>query len=277
MQPEEALRPEALAVRSERPGGLWLALEWFILPLVPAIVGSLYYQVFNEPFAIKGGPDPYDWGWIAWLMVTGPLLGYGFLAGATLGLSDETGQGRIRSCLSRRSVWVTVGPWFGFLAVAALFYMWSQLASVFSLSGPDFSGWDATWIGWLIGRILVVCVLGWIAYGWTLVATLALRRARREGQFRRAFRRGLAVALGFVGSLLGSFWAVTTLLREYFFDKRIMPLIVAGSALILMPGCAGTITYGEARRRELFLAMLMAWLLGLALTWRWWSRPRAKS
>ena len=41
-----------------------------------------------------------------------------------------------------------------------------------------------------------------------------------------------------------------------------------------MTGCASTITYGEVRRRELFHAMLVAWVLGLALMWRWWSRPR---
>jgi len=41
-----------------------------------------------------------------------------------------------------------------------------------------------------------------------------------------------------------------------------------------MSGCASTITYGELRRRELFHAMLIAWVLGLALMWRWWSRPR---
>ncbi len=31
-------------------------------------------------------------------------------------------------------------------------------------------------------------------------------------------------------------------------------------------------TYGEVRRRELFHAMLVAWVLGLALMWRWWAR-----
>ncbi len=84
------------------------------------------------------------------------------------------------------------------------------------------------------------------------------------------------MALGFVGSLIGTFWAITEVWRGYFFDPRTMPILVAATSLALMAGCGGTVTYGEVRRRELFQALLMAWLLGLALTWRWWSRPRSK-
>jgi hypothetical protein len=61
--------------------------------------------------------------------------------------------------------------------------------------------------------------------------------------------------------------------RAYFFDPRIVRLLLVGVSLAAMSGC-GTITYGEMRRRELFHAMLVAWVLGLALMWRWWCRRR---
>jgi hypothetical protein len=86
----------------------------------------------------------------------------------------------------------------------------------------------------------------------------------------------LAVALAFVGSLFGSFWAATALWRTYFFDPRVVPVVIAAVALVGMSGCTSTITYGELRRRELFHAMLVAWVLGLALMWRWWSRTRPR-
>lgn len=47
-------------------------------------------------------------------------------------------------------------------------------------------------------------------------------------------------------------------------------------AFALMPmGCASQLTVGELRRRSLFRAMLWAWVLGLAVIWRWWGRPRS--
>ena len=52
----------------------------------------------------------------------------------------------------------------------------------------------------------------------------------------------------------------------------------ADSALIIVAIVSGggermwhPLTYGEVRRRELFHAMFVAWVLGLALMWRWWS------
>jgi hypothetical protein len=50
--------------------------------------------------------------------------------------------------------------------------------------------------------------------------------------------------------------------------------LLAACASALLAGCATTITVGDVRRRDLFRAMLMAWVLGLALLWRWWARPR---
>ena len=82
------------------------------------------------------------------------------------------------------------------------------------------------------------------------------------------------MAAAFVGSLFGSFWAATSMWRSYFFDARFVPLALLAVGLAVMSGCAAPITYGDMRRRELFHAMLVAWVLGLALMWRWWSRPR---
>ena len=64
------------------------------------------------------------------------------------------------------------------------------------------------------------------AYGWLWPAWAALRRAARIGRLRRAFYCGLSIALAFIGSLFGGFWAATSLWRSYFFDPRIVPLIV---------------------------------------------------
>jgi hypothetical protein len=80
--------------------------------------------------------------------------------------------------------------------------------------------------------------------------------------------------VAFVGSLFGSFFAITQAWRTYFFDTRIVPLALAAATVALTSGCTSTMTYGELRRRDLFAAMLTAWLLGLAFVWRWWSRRR---
>jgi hypothetical protein len=44
--------------------------------------------------------------------------------------------------------------------------------------------------------------------------------------------------------------------------------------LPLLAGCTSTRTLGDVRRYQFFNALLMAWVLGLALIWRWWSRRR---
>ncbi len=85
----------------------------------------------------------------------------------------------------------------------------------------------------------------------------------------------MVVALTFLGTLFGTFWAVTAGWRSFFFDPRVAPVVLAALTLLLLGGC-GTPTVGEVRRRELFHALLMAWVLGLALLWRWWSRPCGK-
>jgi hypothetical protein len=260
-----------------------LAIAWMLLPIVPALLGSTYHQTINFEFSGER-PDPREWRWFAWVVLTGPLLGYGFLAGATLTLTDDPGRRGPRSWLARRSVWVTVGPWVGFL-----FWM-----SVFHAIGPVTAGlnrlyppsqewrvlsspfWQETRVGRLLGLGLMIAGIGSLAYGWLLVAIAAIRRARRLDRLRQALRHGLATAFGFVASLFGSFWTINEAWRSYFFDPTILPILIALICAAMTSGCAASVTAGEVRRRELFEAMLMAWLLGLALLWRWWSRPRSK-
>lgn len=267
---------------------------WLVFPLVPVILADIYYQMCNLNFNSMSnygldpldwprrmmsnyGPDPLDWGWIMWIVMLGPLIGYGFLTGATVDLPDDLRARRRgwRGLLTRRAVWVAVGPWGGFIVLAILLLACRFLLS-YAPSFPDLA-WPQSWRGpwfetvafWFLFGLFVVT----LAYGWLWPAWAALRRAASIGRFKRAFYRGLAVALAFVGSLFGSFWAATSWWRSYFFDSR-FPLLIAAIALSMASGCDSPITYGEIRRRELFHALLVAWVLGLALMWRWWSRRR---
>jgi hypothetical protein len=262
---------------------LGLVLAWLIFPLVPVVLEDLYYQGLN-PFGAQpgGGPDPRDWEWMTWVIELGPLLGFGFLAGATLTFPDapEATSRGLRGLLSRRSIWVAIGPWWGFLVWAGMFFGFLFLLNhvpPFQVQNP-LASWQGTWVyemfSVIVSWVLEVLFIGTFAYGWLWPARAALRRAARLGQWGRALYRGLVTALAFVGSLFGSFWAITWTWRSYFFDPRVMPLVVLALGMALMSGCSSTITYGEMRRRELFHAMLVAWVLGLALMWRWWSRRK---
>ena len=210
------------------------------------------------------------------MVLTGPLIGYGFLAGATLDLPDHPARRGPRGWLARRSLWVAVGPWIGFVAwvaslLAGSLISWAYPPSRSWLLPPMPEGW---WPNWLSVAMFYGLGIGPLAYGWLILTWPVLRRARRVHRLRRSITRGLVVAVGFVGSLFGSFWAVTEAWRGYFFDPRIVPTLAAAAGLLLLSGCAATETYGEVRRRELFSAMLTAWLLGLALAWRWGSRSK---
>ncbi len=260
------------------------ASAWLAFPMVPAILGITYHGTLNLAWGRSSGPDPREWDWPSWIILMGPLLGYGFLAGATSGLPDDPDGRGVRRLIARRSVWVAVGPWIGFLGWSAVVgAAWLAVAAASLVHPPsrDWAGpeipasWWEAWPGWLLARALAIAAVGSLALGWLFVARAALRRAGRLGRFRQSLGRGVVAALTFVGSLIGSFWAATEAWRGYFFDPRVIPALVAATSMTLMAGCAATETYGEVRRRELFRAILMAWLLGLALAWRWWSRPRS--
>jgi hypothetical protein len=276
----DRVRGRAVAHRFRRELGL--VIGWLVFPLVPVILEDIYYQLFNsDSKSFTGtGPDPRVWNWVSWTIMLGPLLGYGFLAGATVDILDDLGPScrGLRRVLSRRAVWVAIGPWCGPLFLVAGFFGLALLASPIpddwkeKVHLPE--SWKGTWIEtvcwWALGLVLG----GVLAYGWLWPARAALRRAARIGRLRWVAYRGLLTAIGFVGSLFGSFWAATSIWRSHFFDPRIVPLVAIAMSLVVLSGCATPITYGELRRRELFHAMLVAWVIGLALMWRWWSRPR---
>jgi hypothetical protein len=266
-------------VPSRFRGELGVIVGWLVFPLVPVMLADIYYQICTNPFSTaRFGPDPVDWDWNMWVVMMGPLIGYGFLAGATVDLPDEFGAPRRgwRRLLTRRSVWVAAGPWCGFIALGLLFLVLAILANLIPpLPIPGLpQWWRGSWFETVVNWVFTVLFVGILAYGWLWPAWAALRRAASIARFNRALYRGLAVALAFVGSLFGSFWAATSWWRSYFFDSRLVPLLIVAIVLTTTSGCSSSITYGEVRRRELFDAMLVAWVLGLALMWRWWSRRR---
>ncbi len=269
-----------MANRFRREAGLIVA--WLVFPLVPVVLEDLYYQSCNNANGGQSsfGPDPRTWPWLTWVIMVGPLLGYSFLAGATSDIPDESGTSRrlLSRLVRKRAVWVAMGPWYGFLICAGIFFGFIFLAqrapSLWNIDLPR--ALKGTWVEPAIGWIFGVLLVATLAYGWLWTAWASLRRAARISRLGHAFYRGMAVALGFLGSLFGSFWAATSWWRSYFFDPRAVPAIIAVVVLGTACGCGQTLTYGELRRRELFHAMLVAWVLGLALMWRWWSRPRRR-
>jgi hypothetical protein len=257
-----------------------MALAWLIFPMVPVLLAELYYQVVvNLLGSSRSGPDPYDWDRGTWLLMLGPLLGYGFLAGSTADVPDPPpgSMSRLRRVAARRAVWVAIGPWAGLLLLLGWFFGLRAIDYLVPSTGgsqaatPAQEGWGA----WLLGQAWIATFFGILTIGWLWPAWAAIRRARRIGLFGRALGRGIATAMAFVGSLLGSFWAITSAWRGYFFDPRLMPILLAGLGVAALGGCGAPITYGAFRRRELFHAMLPAWVFGLAMLWWWASRRRA--
>ena len=264
----------------ERLRELGSALGWLIFPLVPVLLATTFHRTCNFL-----GPDPREWDWGLWLILLGPLCGFGFLSGATAGLPDESKRSWLGAGLTRRAGWVAVGPWIGFVFWAGVYWILVGLDKLADLAFPGWVrepwiGWPqldpAGWAAWAIGWSVGIIFFGSLAYGWLIPARAAVRRAKRAGRRGEAVRRGLATMVAFVGSLFGSFWAATEAWRGFFFDPTVMPIMLAALSVAFLSGCSHTLTEGEIRRRELFNAMLMAWVLGLALIWRWWSRPRSR-
>jgi hypothetical protein len=258
-----------------------MALAWVAFPLIPVLLEDLYYQVCVNLFgSSRAGPDPGDWGWGTWVLMLGPLLGYGFLAGSTSEVPDDAGGPRrgLRRLTARRAVWVALGPWSGFLLILAGVMGFDFLRSHLPVPAAvdPLGPWRETSAFTVLSWAWTVILVGIIAYGWLWPAWAALTRAGRIGVWRRALYRGVVTALAFVGSLFGGFWAITSTWRSFFFDPRVMPTILLALSLVALSGCSSTITYGEVRRRELFHAMLLAWVFGMALIWWWSSRRRSR-
>ena len=242
-----------LLPRTEGAGwvrGWGSALAWLAFPLVPTLAGTASYGFLNLSFDGHGGPDPWDWDWINWAILAGPLLGYGFLAGATIGLPDDPGRRGVRGWLARRSLWVGVGPWIGPLSAVAVFYGGSLVISWINRVFPERSAPCRpapcrNGCSTCLTQTVEYAVVAWISLSWLLVA-LAVAPAREAAGSApgRAIVRGLVGAIGFVASLFGTFWAITASWRSYFFDARVVPLLIAAACLCVMPGCQGTVTYG---------------------------------
>lgn len=193
---------------------LGLIFGWFLFPLVPVVLENLYCEYGSRGTVDSHGfgPDPHDWDWLAWVIMLGPLVGYGFLAGATLSVPDDDATGRrgLRRLVARRAVWVAIGPWWGAVAFAACVYglLW------LGVLGPIL---QSSVVQWGLG-ILAVTVCG---YSWLWPAWSAVRRAARVGQWKRSLVQGIVMAGAFVGSLFGSFWAATAMWRSYFFNRTL--------------------------------------------------------
>ncbi len=272
-------------MHKQRWGWLWDGLAWLALPVIPVILAGWHHDFVNWSPDLYRGPDPTEWDWFLWVAVPGPLLGYGFLAGATVGLPDDPDVKGWRRWFSRRAVWVTCGPWAGLLGALPLLVLMKSVPLVVPLATVP--ALTANTLGqWWFERISSPARLGdlsiasaavlIVSYGWLLPAAAVVRRAARRDLLRPALQRGLALMIAFVGSLFASFWAAVEVWRSYYFDTRIAPVLLAALSLTTLSGCASTLTYGEIRRRDLFQALLVSWILGLALAWRWWSRPKGK-
>ncbi len=215
---------------------LALIVAWLVFPLVPVVLEDVYYQisVLNPQANARFGPDPHEWDWSSWVLMLGPLLGYGFLAGATVDLPDDLGaQGRWLAPAGGATLrlggdWAMVGHSGIGCGLFRLTYFSSFFPSAQSpvqvpvQPTPSSGGWlepVSAWVSvavlWILAAILT---LMW-SYSWLWPAWAALGGRRGSAVFSRAFYRGLSVALAFVGSLFGSFWAATSLWRSYFFDR----------------------------------------------------------
>ena len=205
-------------------GRLVAAGGWLAFPVIPLLAEDLYYRLGNLNFApqARSGPDPYDWGAAQWALMLGPLLGYGFLAGATWGVADEPGGRRWWRWAHRRAAWVGLGPWLGFWAGAAIGLALYGIDRALNAAG--LGGWLPTvTLGPTVDWWASLAAGAWVAFGWLLVARAALRRAARAGRRGSAWRNGLIGAAAFVGSLLGTYWAITAAGRGYYFDPTMVP------------------------------------------------------
>jgi hypothetical protein len=109
--------------------GFWVAAVWVAFPLVPAVLEDVYSRAYPGLFQLPLPPDPFVWEWLVWVVQLGPLIGFSYLVGATIDVPDVPSPGRCRGLFTRRSFWVGIGPWSGFLAWASFFFALRALES----------------------------------------------------------------------------------------------------------------------------------------------------
>ena len=197
---------------------------WLAFPVIPLLAEDTYHNLltFESLSTQYGGPDPFDWDWIKWLLALGPLIGYGFLAGTTWGIEDGEVKGWW-SVWSRRAIWVGLGPWLGLWILMATAMTLGIAVRILAACGFDPHGPSApSWpFGPKVNEALVVVACVAVSLGWLPIARAALRRARMSGRIRSAWRTGLILAAAFLATLFGCYWCVTSFWGDYFFDATI--------------------------------------------------------
>ncbi len=273
----DAAKPPIAAMRIR----LRELLTWFVLPLTAAALARLYYAFFAQALAIMThARDPRSWTIADWFVQLGPLSGFAFLAGATQPVRHDDGFPKKPLAHLARSpvLWLAVGPWIGFLVYAALL----TLLHLLNLSYSHITGQSLEMPSWSPPEpwswIVAVAWFGLtLCYAWIWVALPLCIQSRRAGRLGTALRDGFLTLGIFLATLFGGFWTLTEAFREFFFDKRLAPfLVLTALSCVAAAGCAAPETLGDVRRRDLFEALLVAWVAGLALIWRWGRRPRRR-
>ena len=174
---------------------LGLIVAWLLFPLVPVVLEDIYYSISNLNLGRAGsaGPDPHDWNWLIWIIMLGPLMGYGFLAGATLRLPDESGPAA--AMVSKTPG--TAGSLGGDRAVVGCVRLSRVVlravirrTTLAAHSRPGTGsfpspGTERGLNGFSHARFTPLLVGIW-AYSWLWPAWSALRRAARVGEWKRS-------------------------------------------------------------------------------------------
>ena len=192
-----------------------------------------------------------------------------YLTAPTPHREDGAGSSRVRS------VWVAIGPWCGVVVWVALFVtlvacagLLDQLTFLRHWKPPELVHWKGTrlepvlaWVSTALAWLFLV----FFDVTWSLGLALAcLGRTAAGGADRpiapcvlpRPVHRARIRRLALRQFLGGHVFVAELFLR--FSDNAPDP---RGGCLAMTSGCASTVTYGEVRRRELFHAMLVAWVL----------------
>ena len=225
---------------------LWPVLAWLIFPVVPVVLEDLYFRVSGLDFSSSHriGPDPRVWGWLVWILMLGPLLGYGFLAGATIHVPDDDPPPLEAACarlLGRsRAVWearrrvgepfVCMGVFFSLMYAEQLF---PNLLRRFPQIPPS---WKDTWAYWAGTWVLLIAAVVIWAYSWLW------QKGPHCGERSAWPARVARWCKG--SSSPGRLWDYCSAVSRsqppcggYFFDPRIVRLLVVALGLTLMSGC----------------------------------------
>ncbi len=169
------------------------ALGWLLVTMLPVALAMGYNETASLLHNGDLPPDPRDWNWAGWVVQLGPLLGFGFLAGATLRVPDPVFERRgPRRWVRKRAFWVAVGPWLGLVIGAAVFLCLRLAAWLFEPTvttdtapvvvehGSTASALPA-WLRETLQYVASVAAVAFFGYLWLIPAVAAVRRAKRIG------------------------------------------------------------------------------------------------